>query len=96
MRLDVSQQPRPIRRHPEKVALFRHPFYGPAAIRTITVYQAILHTESLARGTIPALILGAVYIALLVKLTKDRLHHLRMTGFGGTDEVIVGNPQPLP
>ncbi len=94
--LDVSQQPRPIRRHPEEVALLGNPFHGPVTVRTVAVLQAVLEPKGFARGTVPALIFGAVDITLFVKLTKDGLHHPLMAGLRRANEIIVGDPQPPP
>ena len=75
--------------HFEEIRFLLCLLYGSAAVGALAVHHLGLGKEGLTGGTVPALIVTLVNVALFVELGKDLAHRLLVAGLGGADEAVV-------
>ena len=82
--------------HPEEVSLLTLLLYRASAVRALAVHELRIGPEGLTWGTVPALVLGLVDVALVVHLLEHLLYLLLVVVVGGTDELVVGGVHKIP
>ena len=82
--------------HLEEVGLLTLLLYRASAVRALAVHELGIGPEGLTWGTVPALVLGLVDVALVVHLLEHLLYLLLMIVVGGTDELVVGGVHEVP
>jgi hypothetical protein len=93
---DLFDQPRLILTHSEKVVLLRDLNDRTKAIRTFAIHEVLFGPESLVRDAVPALIIVLIDLSSIVEILENLLNDPFMAEFCRTDEVVIGDIQPLP
>ena len=96
MGLNVRDEPVRILAHLKEVRLFLCLLDLSAAVGALAIHELALRPEALTRGTVPALVLALVDVALLVEFTEDLLHGGAVLGVRRADELIVGRADAVP
>ena len=96
MALDVVDEPLLIFGHAEEVVGLLESRDLSAAVGTLAFHKIFFGEVAFTAHAVPAGVFGLVDLAPVVKILEDLFHHILVAGFGGADEVIVGDPQLLP
>ena len=96
VRLDVADQPFLIAAHPEEIVGLANALHGTSARRAVPLDEVLFREIAFVADAVPSVVFRRVDLPAVVEILQHPLHDGLVAGFGGADEIVVGDAQALP